>query len=1683
MYMIRKKIKTQCTVIVLAALLAGIFISALCLFFQSEEEAPVTAKAAGAEVSIATISGTVKLYGTGTVTNTSGSNYLWIGKPTGYVATSFPTTSTQRTTYWGLGRTITGNGSNSISVTDGTYECKMSFKNFENGSWVEKHSAQATITIANLPTLYQGYAQEIYSSDYSGRTLKEIRYSRTTSSNYPTSAGTVTDIKNRWKEEGNYFFVVRNEYESKSYTFTIDKTAPVLSLHGVTDGGETNTSVSATWSTATGTVYSPISHVGDKLTVQYARNESGGYPTSVTTNYSAGTELKEDGYYLMRIRDNAGNSTSYRFFIDRNAPVVTPVQTYINTAFTLSAQDKFSGMAGWEYSLNDGDLQREDAESLTLGGTAAYNGTWKIRAFDRMGNASEWITVNHVYRETFGNSDKISNAYFTPAYYVVTLSQKNYAGSSGTYSFAEYEHAFDFAVAKEWACRVIKLEGEKSWNYVTAANENARQIYTDRAELDRVIEKYARKNIGEKKIIGKNGAFPNNPTDANGVTRADALTAQLTQLPPLLSSYSGLRFMLALQSGSLSAPQTIAEGNRSTATIKFLSDGISMREGEELSLRYGEALSLVAQEQGWYLVTERDVCGNSEEYLIYIDLQQPDLVAEVTYGNGSTGLITYNQAYVDENKDAMRYMEFSVQSLIDNIDPFSVVSIEGRNLDARYVNGEDVPLLSFENGYSGAYTIFVYDRSRNLLEFVVCIAGEAPALKHSSLTADTLCTFTVTLNDGNNEIKDIKLYKVHFNGGEERLYVDSFETEISAENLVYKIAVGGKYIFEFTDLYGRTVRTNPIFYMKGLPLATLRGVKDGEITKNDVSVTYDIGVTAELYIWANGEWVITDLYELTQGISGNVIKIAAGEETTATYKVLLYVTDDRNLFSEYTFEIDGIPPSVNIFAENGESLFPETVTNQNFYITWAESGYKAYYKKQGALSDTQYTKETLIKAAGTYVFIFYDEARNELSFTVTLDNSVSFTLDGSYTLLEDGSYITRGNYVLTVTEPFALFKVESTNGLTVANGQKIDENGTYRIQIEDMHANKLSLTLIIDRLPPVPVIKTESGRILSNGASTQEAFFVYSEEENVAITYSKGCVGYAVYNGSLLDEAGRYTFRLADFMGNVATVSVTVDRDLSYRIEGSYLFKDGAYHSRTWLQAVVLEETALFTVQTETGVFVDPAKRISEEGSYLIKIQDTAGNTTELIFIIDKTAPPIRIITESGTEYVGSVVTNQSFRIVCEEDGAKIKVGFQTSLIDYAGGWITESGKYTVRITDYLGNVAETEVIVNKNVSLTVNGTYVVHNGVYAAKSWLSVTLGEEMKAFYIKGQDGREYGADTRITAEGVYEVYAQDMQGNEITLWLEVDMTAPVIELSGLSGGGETNMSVTATFGDYTEAYYRMNGGDKINVQSGVVFEAEGTYLLTVRDKVGNTAVKSFTIDLHVDVTPNVPLSNGRIITGGVSFAFGEEVTAVLMQNGVENAYVRGEIAAAGEYVLTVTDGVGNVAVFSWTIVPKRAREYTFKLREGVSVSVEKDGELAQADLDGDLLRLTENGGYVLLFIDGNDRFELAIEIDHVAPTIDIENTGKSIKIFNPNKNGVTYKLYLNGAETSFRMQNGTELTEIGSYRLVCTDDVGNITEYVFELNYMSAASVALIAAVSVLAFVGLCVLLALRFKRNIF
>lgn len=1274
-----------------------------------------------------------------------------------------------------------------------------------------------------------------------------------------------------------------------------------------------------------------VKYTGNQVYGYYSRSEIE-YPQATSiyrmTYFNSDTNFSDEGFYRVITDCSYTKNLVTYFTIDKSAPQIDAYDEYTNSQFTMTAQDKYSNVVAWEYRFNDGEILRYEGEALTLGGDFV-NGVWTVRAFDGAGNSTDWVSVKYVHREHFGNVDKIYNSFFVPSFYIVTLSQRQYADSYGSFTFADYDFALKFAIQKEWDCRVIEMDGGGAWNYVSASNENTRQIYTDRAEIDIVIDKYARKNISERKIVGKNGTALSNPTDAHGVTRADALTQQLKTLPDLLLQYSDCRFMLALQEDYLDTPKSIVSGNKVSATIQFISDGISLRAGQILELKYGTMFKDIVQEQGWYLITEKDTCGNNEKYLIFLDLQQPDVFAEVTYGNGIKDSVVFNQSYIEENDGAMRYVTLDINRLTDNMDEFIMLSISGRSLDTQYLWGDELPTLSFENGYYGAYTITAYDRSHNLISFVVYIAGATPNLKNTSLTSETSCTFTVQINDSYNEITDIKLFKVHFDGTEERLFFDSFDTEICAQNLVYKMAVGGKYIFEFTDLYGRTVRTTPIFYMKGLPVATLRGVKDGGLTKNDVTVTFDLDVSAELYAFREGEWVLTELFELSQGVTSKTMKITASPDMTAVFKVLLYVTEDRNLFTEYSFEIDGIPPSVVVLTENGDYVYPDTVTAQGFYLTWEEVGYKVYFKKAGALSDQTYIKGYVINTAGAYEFTVYDSARNELAFMVTLDNVVSYTLDGTYLILNDGSYATRNSFQLTLTEPWSEFNVDASNGLTVLNGQKIDIDGIYIVNVKDLYGNMLTLTLIVDKTPPEPIILTDDGKTISPGARINCAFTVLCEEEDATITLSYG-TNYAVYDGALLSDAGTYTFIL----------------------------------------------------------------------------------------------------------------------------------------------------------TDVIGNSREIKVIIDKNVSFKVNGTYVFdENGNYVSKSWLSVALSEDMASFCIMAEDGTKYGAEERITAEGRYELVIRDTSGNELSdLYLIIDKTPPCITLDGVSSGGTTSGTVTVNFSDFDAAYYSLNGGAKLAIPNGQSFVFEGSYIVTASDVVGNTANVSFVVDRTVDVQPNKSIVIGQIVSESISFTFGEPVTALLNKDGVENLYTRGEISEPGEYTLSITDDYDNKKTYSWVIVPQRAREYEINV-DGLYVAVTKDGKVYSAVNDNGILRLDETGAYTLQFSGLASNWGLSIEVDRVAPSIEIENTGKSIRISNPNKDGITYTLYLDGAKKAFNLSKMTELTDKGKYRLVCEDEVGNVSEYEFELQYMGTTTIILIVVVCVLVAGGVVAAIIIRFKRKVF
>ncbi len=1338
-----------------------------------------------------------------------------------------------------------------------------------------------------------------------GFTNTNVRFTWTDATATATLDGKSYTKNSLITSEGNHTIELKDPAKNISkYSFTIDKTPPQGTLTGVGDGGITNTDVIFRWTE-------------DNITVTL--NDD--------SDYAKGTTIYKEGHYSIVLTDRAQNTTKYTFTIDKSPPKVKGYEEFTNKKIVLTAEDTYGSPDHWEYRFNSGNIQLSDGDTLNVAENYAeqFNGTWEARVIDSAGNFTQWFKVNYYYRETFGNSDTVYNTYFIPAYYNVTLTQ-NYADYYGTYEFADFNSALSFAIQKEWDCRVYP--SENGWNYFTPNSEIYRQVYTDKTELDTVIDKYARTHISERKIMGQGGSSLNNPTDDCGNTRADALTRQLTELPSLLRGYSEFRFMLMSSNSCFILPKSGVEGNKVQLKVQFISDGISLREGKPQTLEYGEKLNTVAREQGWYLVEESDNCGNIEKYLVFVDFEYPQLHAQVTFGNGNDELINFNETFITENTETMRYLTFDIKSLSDNIDDYVMLIIDGRGLSAvQYIWGDELPVLTYENGYYGTYTVTVYDRSLNLLEFVIYIAGEAPTLTYTSLTNDTSCTFTIQVNDSKNEIADVRLYKVFFDGSQECLNEDSVGTQVCADNLVYKMTVGGKYVFEFRDLYGRIVITKPIFYLKGLPTAMLRGVTDGGITKNDVRITFDATCTAELSVLKNGEWVETDLYALSEGATQNTVSITSGEETSAVYNVLLYVTADRNLFTEYTFEIDGIPPKVDVFTERDEQVEFDAVTTRNFYIAWSEAGYTAYYRKGNAFMDEVYSKGTIIKAAGTYTFTVLDTVRNELTFTVTLDNIVDYSLNGSsYMQLDDGSLITKGNFVFTLLEPWSLFEVDASNGLNVTNGQKLDTDGTYKIMAKDIYGNSMALTLIVDKLPPAPIITTESGRALSNGARINESFSVTCEEESANITYSSGGV-FIAYDGSLLTNAGNYTFTLTDIVGNSTEVIIVIDKALAFRVNGAY-------------------------------------------------VSDLEGN--------------------------------------------------------------------------------------------------------FMSNSWLSISLNEEMTDFYILSEDSIQYDADKRVTAPGNYEVYMRDTSGNEKTFLLIIDKTPPTIQLVGVSNGIAVDGAVTVTFTDYAEAYYRRNGGDKVAVINGAVLVNEGSYVVTALDMVGNAATETFAIDKSVDVTSSIELADGQLITGTISFNFGEEVTALLCKDGKESVYAHGVISGNGEYSMTVTDNYRNVKTFNWTIVSKRSKEYSLAVGD-YRVEIERDGEFCSAEIEDDVLHLTENGKYLLVFRQGSERWSLNIEVDNVAPTVELKNSGKTVTISNPNKNDVTYELFRDGQKVSFNFFSSAEITQKGSYRLLCTDDVGNTTEYVFEIDYMSNSTILLIAVVVTIVVAIIVALIIVRFRRR--
>jgi len=1280
-----------------------------------------------------------------------------------------------------------------------------------------------------------------------------------------------------------------------SISFYVDRTKPVVVLkdnsnNNIANGTITHVGVKAS---GDGKAWS-----NDAFTLMYSRtNLNQNKPSSATDSYTANSTLSAEGHYAITATDKAGNTSKlYTFTIDKTKPennfgyTTNAGKAYTNDDIVYSPTDNYL-MKSVAVKHKNGPWAYSASEAAKYGYNVIFNdkqitvpkesgnGEWYFQAEDTAGNKSDEYCVVLSYLDTFGNQERIRNSFISNYWYNVTLPANIYGDEAGIYSASSYETALAFATQKEWDFRITPtLNG---WRYVNSSNGNLSQEYTDRAELDAVVDKYAKSYIKDR-IVAKNGTNNfNKIINENLQIDNTALVRQWIAKPDYLPD-NNLPIYMMHKDFKFIDPKFPSQTH---VKMQMIANDLGLVSRAEVNLAYdvkveNQVLTTGNNSQGYYLVTEWDNAGNCEQYYVYIDLSAPTLTVDVVYGNNTTEIITFDKSRVEELAGTFRYLSLDMQQIADSIDRFVTMKINGRKLtDTVYIQGDELPVLDGVEHY-GNYTIELYDRSGNTLTFVVTIAGEAPKMTHSSLNSDTNCRLTMEVPDYNDTIEELKLFFITYEGVYVELTEDHKEVPVSASTLQYTLTTGGKYTMWYRDLFGREAYCTPVFYLKGLPTATLSGVSDGGITNRNVSLKYSEGNSLILYRVENGTKTEVPLdgttYSQTFDETSHryTAMLMANEDTSASYEFFLYKSGDKNLFVEYTFSIDCIIAPIYIYDTNSVEISKNAYSNTPIIIYWNETVTLRYYTDKtpgGETGAVRYTMGTLLSADGTYFFTLKDSVGNQETFTILLDTVVSYELGGEYVRLGEHEYIAKDDIQFSITESTSVLSFSSIPD--VVNGGYITLEGVYKIWITDAYSNRVEIKITIDRTAPEIRLFGAS----DNGATNGSVQVNISDYANAYLVTSRDKIIGRVEDGQVFDTEGSYRIMVTDVAGNIAYAVFAINRTIPYEAN----VVDGAFTTGN-VTIEFLDELAIQQVVCNEE-FIDIATRYTMPGKYIISVVDLLGNTMEFTFTI----LPARVQVVDLQNLDDYAVANATFNGVA-------------TLLEITDNqlYLDANGKYVIKMENTKkNNIFEFNIEVDNIVQYDSN---VVNGGLTTDTA--SLTFSETVKQ--ITTLNGNEIKTAKTYKEPGDYKITATDELGNvqEISFTILPKRTRE-IHLVNLDNYELVLVTLDTKTLDVEIVY------------NTLILSQKGMYGIVLKIKDTD---EIFSCGIEVDNTkPTVTIEKGAG-SFKTTNASKENLTATLSCNGAEaiEYKIGKKISGAGHYTLTITDDLGNTNEYSFDI-----------------------------------------------------------------------------------------------------------------------------------------------------------------------
>ena len=1312
-----------------------------------------------------------------------------------------------------------------------------------------------------------------------------IRVKSPSASSYATSYNSSYTVAATAANNGWWYVYALDPMDNSTSakSFYMDTVAPVGTVTNssgstISNGGYTNKAVKYTATDTGGVSYYQVKTPGSSSWTSYTSG------TSLSSSYG--------WYTFRAVDKAGNTSAEYKVYYDAGVPTGTlyggtttkSSGSYTNASYVkYTASDSYSGIANIYVKMPNSSYYTAYSSGTQL----ATQGTYYFYCVDKSGNSSSTVSITlDTSKPTgtlYGGTSVISSGGSTNASYIKFVPSDNiglsttYVKKPGSTSYAVYTSGTQFTAEGTYSFYSTDLAGNTSATYTITLDRQipTAQLYVDGNPID-----------NNSYTNGDHISFECGENCFVKLPDSDTFVAYLSGT----EYYKPGRYVFygVSDAGNNTGYFTITiDRTVKTVDISNVTDGktdgdvvITWTDGDATlyapiksvtvngkSYTKGEIIHTI--DTGVYEVIVIDHAGNiwtteftSTKKNVLTDTLQKEYYEAYDVNGNFFAFSTYEKA--------LAFATAREKSLV------TTGTWNSESWDA----GIAMDAIDAANAVNGQY--FIYKKSGNPDELVAYFTEErlnAVIAEYAKVGINDFFYWEkepATAGEGENlysysDSKNILASSVTFG--------DNIAVLINGEEFIGNLyEIEGKALLTVCDEWGNTCDYNLTVIRKAPEI--LYAVGEGSINPVVYDRTYYLKEKVTVSI-SDGfdEMAMFSVYDESNKLIGN-FSIGETYAFTASGKYTVVAVNHYGESETFTLVISLDAPKVSVTENAEEKKLDIVITKsvddeshiQTIIILKSTDGGNTWVEVDKDDYGTAVSTNTLaysFRTSAIYKVSVTDEFRTGIDTVTAQLDYVQRTPEGTLIGVDNNGH-TNGTVKFEWTDEAIVVLTKDGTVVEYASGDELTEDGVYTLTFENFDGYKASYTFTIDTA--APVITTEGA---DHRESVNQDVKVFYTEENLTAELFKDGKSLGEYtSGNPISADGQYRVRVADQAGNEVSVEFTIDKTVSYTIN---VFDGGLSNS-----VVATANEQVTVTLTKNGEVIDYAlgSAITEPADYVLVLTDAVNNRAEIAFKVIE--PVVKSfshnldkieglggVTVNGNEHrlnygtlelkddgvyeVGVIVGGETytFKVTIDtlasytanvhnggfansvtikaDENVTVSVTKNGEAFTYElGKEITEPAKYTVKVTDAIGNTSE--------FSFTI-----VEAKVGKFDQELDNVAGFEK--VLVNGAETILDRGSLILTESDTYEV-AIVANGVSRTFTVTVDATAPTVVISGVENGDTTKDAVIIS--DLSEdATVKVTlNGEPIEYTLGDEITEPGEYKVTVTDEIGNASEYSFTI-----------------------------------------------------------------------------------------------------------------------------------------------------------------------------------------------------------------------------------------------